>query len=336
VVIFKPAKMQLAAVLVTAALFTALAVCDASAADVGPLTGSWLFVPTNTSQLALFASVALTVTADADTATLAFVWNGGSGILLNDSWTVSLTGGATQANITSRVFFYNVFQGFRLPVNGTRDVTGKCVVNGTGTSLVLAMSYPILSSQGPSVASDAVTLSTSAAAGGVLVMDVSSSTRSLPYTFTFVRQSAAALAAHLQRHDAVPSVHERRRRHRAEQAASGPRPANSDGEARLGPQPGRQDAAASSSTLPMFVYELDDDWLLSSRADEKALLLSLQGLANRFGPVLYFLYPQVSARCCCACPVLCCAGLFVTATTAAAAAVAAAVVVALRVCSLVC
>lgn len=49
-----------------------------------PLAGSWLFVPTNATQLALFAEVALEVTVSSPTAFVAaLTWNSGDGTLVS-------------------------------------------------------------------------------------------------------------------------------------------------------------------------------------------------------------------------------------------------------------
>jgi hypothetical protein len=66
----------------------ALVLCLASAVsvhaqDLAPLAGSWLFVPTNATQLALFAEVALEVTVTSPTAFVAaLTWNSGDGTLV--------------------------------------------------------------------------------------------------------------------------------------------------------------------------------------------------------------------------------------------------------------
>ena len=41
-----------------------------------------------------------------------------------------------------------------------------------------------------------------------------------------------------------------------------------------------------------WYMKLDDNWQLSGSLPEKAVLLSMQGLANREGPNLYFIYPE--------------------------------------------
>jgi hypothetical protein len=41
-----------------------------------------------------------------------------------------------------------------------------------------------------------------------------------------------------------------------------------------------------------FVFRLDEDWSVSGRLSVNALMISLQGLANRTGPLLYLLYPD--------------------------------------------
>jgi hypothetical protein len=41
-----------------------------------------------------------------------------------------------------------------------------------------------------------------------------------------------------------------------------------------------------------FFMRLEDDWDITSRLNENAFLISLQGLANRESPLLYFIYPQ--------------------------------------------
>jgi hypothetical protein len=41
-----------------------------------------------------------------------------------------------------------------------------------------------------------------------------------------------------------------------------------------------------------FVMHLEDDWAIDGKLPEHAFLISLQGLANRAGPRLYFVYPE--------------------------------------------
>ena len=41
-----------------------------------------------------------------------------------------------------------------------------------------------------------------------------------------------------------------------------------------------------------YYMTLEDDWQIDSKLDEQALLISLQGLANSQGPLLYFIYPE--------------------------------------------
>ena len=41
-----------------------------------------------------------------------------------------------------------------------------------------------------------------------------------------------------------------------------------------------------------FVFRLEDDWSVSGRLSANAMMISLQGLANRTGPLLYLLYPD--------------------------------------------
>jgi len=41
-----------------------------------------------------------------------------------------------------------------------------------------------------------------------------------------------------------------------------------------------------------FYMELEDDWALDGKLPTQAFLISLQGLANREGPLLYFIYPD--------------------------------------------
>jgi hypothetical protein len=41
-----------------------------------------------------------------------------------------------------------------------------------------------------------------------------------------------------------------------------------------------------------FLFRLEDDWSVSGRLSGNALMISLQGLANRKGPLLYLLYPD--------------------------------------------
>jgi len=41
-----------------------------------------------------------------------------------------------------------------------------------------------------------------------------------------------------------------------------------------------------------FIFRLDDDWSVSGRLSVNAMMISLQGLANRTAPLLYLLYPD--------------------------------------------
>ncbi len=41
-----------------------------------------------------------------------------------------------------------------------------------------------------------------------------------------------------------------------------------------------------------YVFRLDDNWEIAGKLPQNAMMISLQGLANRTGPVLYLLYPD--------------------------------------------
>ena len=136
-------------------LIVAAVVGAATASPLQPLLGSWLFTPTNSSQLALFDDVSLDVTSSSDNdVNLAFQWNAGDGILINESWPVTLDGYDSAVPITSRVYLYNVFQGFRLPVGTNKTIAAKASASSSGTTVVLAVSYTLLSSQGNATTTD--------------------------------------------------------------------------------------------------------------------------------------------------------------------------------------
>jgi len=47
-----------------------------------------------------------------------------------------------------------------------------------------------------------------------------------------------------------------------------------------------------AGTRQAFSHRLDDNWELSGRLPENAMMISLQGLANKSGPLVYLLYPD--------------------------------------------
>jgi hypothetical protein len=50
--------------------------------------------------------------------------------------------------------------------------------------------------------------------------------------------------------------------------------------------------AASLSAKPAYLMEFDNRFNLEDGLPEKAMLISLQGIVNKDGPELYFVYPE--------------------------------------------
>lgn len=190
--------------------------------------GDWELIRHQSSDIALYRTMSLSIAIDGDDLTLTQRWGGKRS--LNETIELKINGKAKKIEVTNRVFPTNVFMALQMPVGKKKKVAARW----DGESLLIHESYKIHGSQGysPVECTHNYTLN----AEGELVYTVSRSTR----------ETGPEIKYLLKR----------------------------------------------KGTKKAWFMHITDEWRVKDGLDQQAMLIGLQGLANRGGPSLYFIYPE--------------------------------------------
>ena len=279
------------------------------------VVGHWMWIDdANSSTLPLWSKVDLYIstsnTPEEDSMQVETLWTPpekGKPFWTNES--VPLGEGWLEQPVGATVFTFNAFMGLRFLENATQQLSGSMSGGNDMSNFTVLSRYEVHASTGLAPVQQKRVFE-SAEDGSKLTLSVSRDTRTGPaLNFTFVPAGSVFPAPLVQ--DAAP-------------VAGGPsRPPPKFTSALAQERAAAQDYGAQADDPPgPFALALDDDWDLHGDLPTKALLLSLQGLANSVGgdgsggdgggddddaaasasgaadtaadpaPLLYFLYPD--------------------------------------------
>jgi hypothetical protein len=108
------------------------------------IDGNWKLVPERSSQIELYATVALNVKVSGDTITLMQTWGGSRAF--RDTMILPIDDRSHDAVVWDRVWPTNVFMGVRLEPGSTRELSARW--EKKGEILAVTETYPLLVSQG--------------------------------------------------------------------------------------------------------------------------------------------------------------------------------------------
>jgi hypothetical protein len=112
--------------------------------EPAPLAGRWEMIPGKSSDIDLFGTVAVEITAKGSAVSVVDVW--GRGRRFRDSVTCTPGGAATRIPVTSRVYPANVFMGLMMERGGARTATSSW--QDSGRTLVIDEKFSLRGSQG--------------------------------------------------------------------------------------------------------------------------------------------------------------------------------------------
>jgi len=165
-----------------------------SNAQPSSMNGDWKLLPEKSSEIDLYATVALHIVRTGDMVTLVQNWGGAKGFC--DSVTLKIGGPAVTMPVRDRVWPTNVFMGVSMQPGSVKELSAR--TDREGRELRITERYPLSVSQGPLqfTAENVFTLS---ADNGTLTWKIERPTRprGAAPTYTFVR--ADAHAAYLMR-----------------------------------------------------------------------------------------------------------------------------------------